>query len=88
MGVENKKDSALFEERTFEAFKSAFDRQYAGNRIPLQLGFHFVEMNGGAYWRALDRLLTEVCRKKDVACVSHAEAAAMLRGKKAESSAF
>lgn len=88
MGVENKKDSALFEERTFEAFKSAFDRQYAGDRIPLQLGFHFVEMNGGAYWRALDRLLTAVCRKEDVACVSHAEAADILRGKKTESSAF
>lgn len=88
MGVENKKDSALFEERTYEAFKAAFDRQYAGDRIPLQLGFHFVEMNGGAYWRALDRLLTGVCKKEDVLCVSHAEAAAILRGKKTESSVF
>ncbi|MCF3642361.1 polysaccharide deacetylase [Rhizobium sp. TRM95111] len=74
MGVENSKKSAAFEERALKAYRSAFKRQYDGERIPLQLGFHFVEMNGGAYWRALDRFLTEVCTEPDVACVSHREA--------------
>ncbi|WP_244651283.1 polysaccharide deacetylase [Rhizobium sp. CFBP 8762] len=74
MGVENRKDSGMFEERTLKAYRDAFNEQYTGKRIPLQLGFHFVEMNGGAYWRALDRFLTEVCGKPDVACVSHAQA--------------
>ena len=40
------------------------------HRIPLQLGFHFVEMNGGAYWRALDRFARRPA-KADVACVSY-----------------
>lgn len=90
MGVENKKDSAAFEARTYEAYKKAFDREYAGDRIPLQLGFHFVEMNGGAYWRALDRLLTDVCTKPDVACVNYAQALPMIdeAKKKADRSAF
>ena len=89
MGVENRKDSAAFEERALAAYRNAFDGQYAGDRIPLQLGFHFVEMNGGAYWRALDRFLTETCGKPDVACVSHAEALSMLPNeKKADRSAF
>ncbi|MDO9414888.1 polysaccharide deacetylase [Pararhizobium sp.] len=88
MGVENKKDSAAFEERTYQAFKAAFEAQHEGDRVPLELGFHFVEMNGGAYWRALDRLLTEVCHQPDVACVSHAEAMTILKKKKAENSAF
>ena len=90
MGIENKKDSATFEARTYEAYRQAFDKEYAGNRIPLQLGFHFVEMNGGAYWRALDRLLTEVCSKPDVACVSYAQALPMIEQakKKADRSAF
>jgi hypothetical protein len=63
-----------FEARTLKAYREAFERQYEGGRIPLQLGFHFVEMNKGAYWRALDTFLTETCRKPGVACVSYREA--------------
>ncbi|MCO6185137.1 polysaccharide deacetylase [Rhizobium sp. L1K21] len=73
-GIENTVKSKEFEERAYQAFRAAFDRQYSGDRIPLQLGFHFVEMNGGAYWRALDRITSEVCSKPDVACISYAEA--------------
>ncbi|WP_037396058.1 polysaccharide deacetylase family protein [Sinorhizobium fredii] len=90
MGVENKKDSARFEERTLAAYRGAFRKEYDGERIPLQLGFHFVEMNGGAYWRALDRFLTETCKKPDVACVSYADALPMIEDarRKADRSAF
>ncbi|MDQ0321292.1 peptidoglycan/xylan/chitin deacetylase (PgdA/CDA1 family) [Pararhizobium capsulatum DSM 1112] len=89
MGVENKKDSATFEARALDAYRNAFNAQYDGDRIPLQLGFHFVEMNGGAYWRALDRFLTETCSKPDVACVNYPEALARLANeKKADRSAF
>lgn len=82
-GEEDAADSKTFEERSYAAFKEAFDKQYAGDRIPLQLGFHFVEMNGGAYWRALDRLVSDVCHRSDVACVSYSEAIPMIeaRGK-------
>ncbi|MCP8894044.1 polysaccharide deacetylase [Shinella daejeonensis] len=73
-GKETPQESAAFEERTLAAFRSAFEAQYAGERIPLQLGFHFVEMNAGAYWRALDRFLAETCKREQVACVSYAEA--------------
>ncbi|NRP70255.1 hypothetical protein ILFOPFJJ_01134 [Ensifer psoraleae] len=90
MGVENKKNSAVFEERTLAAYREAFRKEYDGGRVPLQLGFHFVEMNGGAYWRALDRFLTETCGKPDVACVSYAEAHPLIEDakKKADRSAF
>lgn len=73
-GKEDAGNSAAYEERTLAAYRTAFETQYSGDRIPLQLGFHFVEMNAGAYWRALDRFLSEVCGKPDVACVSHREA--------------
>jgi len=66
-----------FEARTLAAFRDAFKTQYDGKRIPLQLGFHFVEMNGGAYWDALDAFLTETCSKTDVACVSYTQAMEM-----------
>lgn len=60
-----------FERRAYEAFRAAFERQHQGPRAPLQLGFHFTLMNGGAYWRALERFAGEVCGKPDVACVSY-----------------
>jgi peptidoglycan/xylan/chitin deacetylase (PgdA/CDA1 family) len=77
-----------FEARTLDAFRRAFSEQYDGNRVPLQLGFHFVEMNGGAYWNALDAFLSETCGKPDVACVNYAQAMAMMKGRKADGSAF
>ncbi|OLP57283.1 polysaccharide deacetylase [Rhizobium rhizosphaerae] len=80
MGVENKKESAQFEERALSAYRAAFEAQVQGDRLPLQLGFHFVEMNGGAYWRALDRFLTETCGRQEVACVSYKEALERLKG--------
>ncbi|MBB3607159.1 polysaccharide deacetylase [Rhizobium sp. BK602] len=77
-GVEDKANSKTYEDRTFEAFEAAFDKQYNGDRIPLQLGFHFVEMNDGAYWRALDRFVSDVCHRDGVACVSYSEAIPMI----------
>ena len=77
--VENPGQSAEFEESAYKAFRAAFDKQYDGDRIPLQIGLHFVEMNAGAYWRAMERLVTEVCTKEDVACVSYSEAIGMLK---------
>ncbi|HEX2148056.1 MAG TPA: polysaccharide deacetylase [Pseudorhizobium sp.] len=73
-GVENPSRAAEFEERAYAAFRAAFDRQYEGDRIPLQIGLHFVKMNGGAYWRAMERLATEVCGREDVGCVTYREA--------------
>ncbi len=81
-GKEKPEKSAAFEESTLKAYRDAFAKQYAGERIPLQLGFHFVEMNAGAYWRALDTFLGETCGKTDVACVSYAEAIDMLAKEK------
>lgn len=88
-GKEMPERSAAFEESALKAYRGAFARQYDGERIPLQLGFHFVEMNAGAYWRALDRFLTETCRKADVACVSYAQAIDILaRERKAAGAAL
>jgi len=65
--LEGKKE---FEERAYQAFRVAFEQQYEGERLPLQLGFHFTLMNGGAYWDALERFAGEVCVKADVECIS------------------
>ena len=72
-GFERPDEAAAFQERSYEAFKAAFDAQYEGGRAPLQLGFHFTLMNDGAYWRALERFAGEVCIMPDVACTSYGE---------------
>jgi peptidoglycan/xylan/chitin deacetylase (PgdA/CDA1 family) len=73
-GLENPSKTAEFEDRTLTAFRAAFEAEYSGARRPLQLGFHFVEMNGGAYWRALEAFAVEVCARPGVACVTYQEA--------------
>lgn len=78
-GFEDRKDSDIFEQRSYQAFRQAFDEQYNGNRRPLQIGFHFVEMNGGAYWRAMERFTTEICAMQDVACVTYSRAMSLLK---------
>ena len=77
-GIDHPSKGDEFAGRSYEAFRAAFDRQYRGDRIPLQIGLHFVEMNGGAYWAAMERLVAEVCPLPDVACVTYAQALAML----------
>ena len=70
-GFDREDKDGDFERRSLGAFRNAFDHEYRGGRVPLQLGFHFTLMNGGAYWRALERFAAEVCGKPDVACVSY-----------------
>lgn len=83
---DNPKLTQMFEERSFQAFKAAFDKEYNGARIPLQMGFHFVEMNAGAYWRALERFAQDTCALPDVDCITYQEALTRLQQKRANNS--
>ncbi len=79
-GFERPSQAADFTERTYQAFRDAFDKQYQGKRIPLELGFHFTLMNNGAYWNALERFAGEVCVRADVECISFRDYVARQRG--------
>ena len=70
-GIEQPDETGAFQERSYEAFRDAFDAQYSGERMPLQIGFHFTLMNDGAYWKALERFASDVCKKPDVVCTSY-----------------
>lgn len=72
-GKDKPEEAAKYETRAYDAFDAAFEKQYAGGRIPLQIGFHFTLMNDGAYWRALERFAGAVCIKADVECISYAD---------------
>lgn len=70
-GKEQAEHGSLYEQRAYDAFLAAFEKEYMGNRAPLQIGLHFTLMNDGAYWRALERFARNVCAMEDVRCVSY-----------------
>ena len=72
-GFERSDDDGAFEDRAYQAFRKAYETEIAGERTPLQIGFHFTQMNGGAYWRALERFATEVCGRADTACITYSD---------------
>jgi peptidoglycan/xylan/chitin deacetylase (PgdA/CDA1 family) len=78
-GKEDVAHAAEYEERAYSAFQAAFQQQYDGERIPLEIGFHFTLMNGGAYWRALERFAAETCTRPDVECISYSDLARRIR---------
>ncbi|TPI54985.1 polysaccharide deacetylase [Mesorhizobium sp. B3-1-3] len=69
-GTEKPAMADAFTDRAYQAFHAAFEAQYNGKRLPLELGFHFTLMNDGAYWNALERFAGEVCVMQQVECIS------------------
>ncbi|AUH43276.1 hypothetical protein CXR04_26710 [Streptomyces sp. CMB-StM0423] len=49
---------------------AGFQRAYTGNRAPLIVGNHFETWHEGAYMRAVEETIREVCPREDVRCVS------------------
>ncbi|MEU6521634.1 hypothetical protein ABZ892_02010 [Streptomyces sp. NPDC046924] len=71
-------DPAMYpqwEEETVGTYMAGFNRVYHGSRAPLFIGNHFEQWNGGIYMRAVERVIRNVCVKKDVQCVSFRELA-------------
>ncbi|MFZ1682156.1 MAG: polysaccharide deacetylase [Rhizobiaceae bacterium] len=75
-GFERGDEDGALEQRTVRAFTAALDAELAGKRRPLQIGLHFTLMNGGAYWRALERFAADACARDDVVCATYTEAVA------------
>ncbi|TIW18670.1 MAG: polysaccharide deacetylase, partial [Mesorhizobium sp.] len=85
-GAEKPAMAGEFTERAYQAFRAAFEAEYNGKRLPLELGFHFTLMNNGAYWDALERFAGEVCVKADVECISFRDYVARQRAGQAQAS--
>lgn len=67
-----------FEEQMYAAYLNWFERNYYGNRAPLNIGHHFSTWNKGAYWKALKRFMTNVCNQPEVRCITGMEMAEIL----------
>lgn len=70
--------AAEFEEQMYQAYVNWFLRNYHSNRAPMNIGHHFSTWNRGAYWKALQRFMKEVCTLPEVRCATGLELAAFL----------
>ncbi|CDX12893.1 conserved exported hypothetical protein [Mesorhizobium plurifarium] len=86
-GTEKPAMADAFAERAYQAFRAAFDAEYNGKRLPLELGFHFTLMNNGAYWNALERFAGEVCVMQQVECISFRDYVARQRADQKQATA-
>lgn len=57
-------------EQWHDGLMQGFHRAYHGNRAPMIIGNHFEQWNGGIYMDALADVITTICPKEDVHCVS------------------
>jgi hypothetical protein len=67
--------TADVERQTYLSLWHAFETSYYGNRAPLSFANHFETWDGGAYNRALARVVLKACRMREVRCVSFRELA-------------
>jgi len=70
-----------FEEQMYQAYINWFFKNYYGNRAPINIGHHFSTWNRGAYWKALQRFMRDVCTQPEVVCASGQELVAYLQAK-------
>jgi hypothetical protein len=70
-----------FEEQMYQAYINWFFKNYYGNRAPINIGHHFSTWNRGAYWKALQRFMRDVCTQPEVVCANGQELVAYLQTK-------
>ncbi len=65
-------------QQVFDSYLDYFEKEYQGNRAPVNIGHHFSTWNDGLYWEALQEFATEVCGKPDVACTHYGDLVSFL----------
>jgi hypothetical protein len=64
---------AEFTEATLDTYRAAYQAAYNTNRAPLTIGNHFNDWSGGAFSRATERFMTEVCVRPQTVCATYSE---------------
>jgi hypothetical protein len=71
-------DQALLkevEDSTFKSYVNYYKVNYHGTRAPVSIGTHTSKFHSGSYWRALLRLMKEVCTQPETVCGTYEELA-------------
>ncbi|MFI0717466.1 hypothetical protein [Streptomyces sp. NPDC021224] len=69
-GAQDPQANSAWQEQMHDGLMAGFTRAYEGNRAPLVVASHLESWNGGAYLKAVEDTVRDVCGKPDVRCVS------------------
>ncbi|MGW4487585.1 hypothetical protein ACWEOE_27520 [Amycolatopsis sp. NPDC004368] len=65
--------TAEFRAATLATYRGAYQAAFTGNRAPLVVANHFNDWAGGAFARAAEDFMGEVCVKPDTICATYSE---------------
>jgi hypothetical protein len=58
---------------TLDTYRAAYQAAYNTNRAPLTIGNHFNDWSGGAFSRATEQFMNEVCVRANTVCATYTE---------------
>ena len=64
---------AEFTAVTLDTYRAAYQAAYNTNRAPLTVGNHFNDWSGGAFSRATEQFMNEVCVRQQTVCATYSE---------------
>jgi hypothetical protein len=64
---------AEFTDITLDTYRAAYQAAYNTNRAPLTVGNHFNDWSGGAFSRATEQFMNEVCVRQQTVCATYSE---------------
>lgn len=64
---------------TLDTYRAAYQAALNTNRAPLTVGNHFNDWSGGAFSRATEQFLGEVCVRKETVCATYSEVIKWMR---------
>jgi hypothetical protein len=64
---------AEFTAATLDTYRAAYQAAYNTNRAPLTVGNHFNDWSGGAFSRATEQFMNEVCVRTNTVCATYSE---------------
>jgi len=64
---------AEFTAVTLDTYRAAYQAAYNTNRAPLTVGNHFNDWSGGAFSRATEQFMNEVCVRAQTVCATYSE---------------
>jgi hypothetical protein len=58
---------------TVDTYRAAYQAAFTTNRAPLTIGNHFNDWSGGAFSKATEKFMAEVCGKAQTVCATYTE---------------
>jgi hypothetical protein len=68
-----------FTEDTLDTYRAAYQAARNTNRAPLTVATHFNDWSGGAFSRATERFMAEVCVREETVCTTYSQVVEWMR---------